>query len=190
MLPEEESLDELARRAGQGDKEALEGICRQTAPSAYRSKARSQRARLSVPHGSWIWPRQSRSCIGPIPASLRRRGFGKRSGKLPQISSDPSDGGRASPVDRSRSDSFSAVGGVVSAETKRQDGAALLRVLAGAATAWSVVYLVVYLWVIDPQEGEIAMRGDRSAVGRRLRPRRLRDASAAPGRRVAGGVAA
>jgi hypothetical protein len=100
MLPEEESLDELARRAGQGDKEALEGICRQTAPSAYRSKARSQRARLSVPHGSWIWPRQSRSCIGPIPASLRRRGFGKRSGKLPQISSDPSDGGRASPVDR------------------------------------------------------------------------------------------
>jgi hypothetical protein len=28
MLPEEEPLDELARRAGQGDKEALEGICR------------------------------------------------------------------------------------------------------------------------------------------------------------------
>jgi len=71
-----------------------------------------------------------------------------------------------------------------------EGGAVLLRVLAGAATAWSVVYLVVYLWVIDPQEGEIAMRGDRSAVGRRLRPRRLRDASAAPGRRVAGGVAA
>ena len=38
MLPEEEPLDELARRAGQGDKEALEGICRQTAPSAYRRR--------------------------------------------------------------------------------------------------------------------------------------------------------
>jgi hypothetical protein len=44
---------------------------------------------------------------------------------------------------------------VVSAETKRHDGAVLPRALAGAATAWSVVYLVVYLWVIDAQEGEI-----------------------------------
>ena len=32
----------------------------------------------------------------------------------------------------------------------------LRRVLAAAATAWSVVYLVVYLWVIDAQEGAIA----------------------------------
>ncbi len=31
----------------------------------------------------------------------------------------------------------------------------LQRVLAGAATAWSTVYLVVYLWVIDAQQGEI-----------------------------------
>jgi hypothetical protein len=44
---------------------------------------------------------------------------------------------------------------VVSAEAKRHDGAVLRRVLAGAATAWSVVYLVVYLWVIDAQEGAI-----------------------------------
>jgi hypothetical protein len=35
MLPEDEPLDELARRAGQGDKEAIEGICRQIAPSAH-----------------------------------------------------------------------------------------------------------------------------------------------------------
>jgi len=32
----------------------------------------------------------------------------------------------------------------------------LRRVLPAAATAWSVVYLVVYLWVIDAQEGAIA----------------------------------
>jgi cytochrome bd-type quinol oxidase subunit 2 len=44
---------------------------------------------------------------------------------------------------------------VVSAEAKRHDCAVLRRVLAGAATAWSVAYLVVYLWVIDAQEGEI-----------------------------------
>jgi hypothetical protein len=45
---------------------------------------------------------------------------------------------------------------VVSAETKRHDGAVLPRVLAAAATAWSAVYVVVYLWVIDAQEGAIA----------------------------------
>jgi hypothetical protein len=45
---------------------------------------------------------------------------------------------------------------VVRAEKpKGQDGVMLPRVLAGAATAWSMVYLVVYLWVIDAQEGEI-----------------------------------
>jgi hypothetical protein len=32
----------------------------------------------------------------------------------------------------------------------------LARVIAAAATAWSVVYVVVYLWVIDAQEGAIA----------------------------------
>jgi hypothetical protein len=32
----------------------------------------------------------------------------------------------------------------------------LPRVLAAAATAWSAVYVVVYLWVIDAQEGAIA----------------------------------
>jgi hypothetical protein len=45
---------------------------------------------------------------------------------------------------------------VANAETKRHDGAVLPRVFAAAATAWSVVYLVVYLWVIDAQEGAIA----------------------------------
>jgi hypothetical protein len=35
-------------------------------------------------------------------------------------------------------------------------GAVLARVLAAAATAWSVVYLVAYLWVIDGQDGAIA----------------------------------
>jgi hypothetical protein len=45
--------------------------------------------------------------------------------------------------------------GWFSAETKRHDGAVLPRVLAGVATVWSVVYLVVYLWVIEAQEGEI-----------------------------------
>jgi hypothetical protein len=32
----------------------------------------------------------------------------------------------------------------------------LPRVLAAAATAWSVVYLVAYLWLIDAQDGAIA----------------------------------
>jgi hypothetical protein len=32
----------------------------------------------------------------------------------------------------------------------------LPRVLAAAATAWSVVYLVAYLWVIDAQDGAVA----------------------------------
>ena len=32
----------------------------------------------------------------------------------------------------------------------------LRRFLVAAATAWGVVYLVVYLWVIDAQEGAIA----------------------------------
>jgi hypothetical protein len=31
----------------------------------------------------------------------------------------------------------------------------LPRVLAAAATAWSVVYLVAYLWVIDAQDGAV-----------------------------------
>jgi cytochrome bd-type quinol oxidase subunit 2 len=35
-------------------------------------------------------------------------------------------------------------------------GAVLARALAAAATAWSVVYLVAYLWVIDAQDGAIA----------------------------------
>jgi hypothetical protein len=32
----------------------------------------------------------------------------------------------------------------------------LPRVLAGAATAWTVAYLVAYLWVIDAQDGAVA----------------------------------
>jgi hypothetical protein len=32
----------------------------------------------------------------------------------------------------------------------------LPRVLAAAATAWSAVYLVAYLWVIDAQDGAVA----------------------------------
>jgi hypothetical protein len=32
----------------------------------------------------------------------------------------------------------------------------LPRVLAGAATAWTVAYLVAYLWVIDAQYGAVA----------------------------------
>jgi hypothetical protein len=32
----------------------------------------------------------------------------------------------------------------------------LPRVLATASTAWSVVYLVAYLWVIDAQDGAVA----------------------------------
>jgi hypothetical protein len=47
---------------------------------------------------------------------------------------------------------------VVAAGTKGHDGAVLPRVLARAATAWSVVYLVIYPWVIDAQEGEIVWR--------------------------------
>jgi hypothetical protein len=35
-------------------------------------------------------------------------------------------------------------------------GAVLPRVRAAAATAWSVVYLVAYLWVVDAQNGAIA----------------------------------
>jgi hypothetical protein len=35
-------------------------------------------------------------------------------------------------------------------------GAVLSRVLAGAATAWTVAYLVAYLWVIDAQDGAVA----------------------------------
>jgi hypothetical protein len=35
-------------------------------------------------------------------------------------------------------------------------GAVLPRVLAGAATAWTVAYLVAYLWVIDAQDGAVA----------------------------------
>jgi hypothetical protein len=31
----------------------------------------------------------------------------------------------------------------------------LPRIFAGVAAAWSLVYLVVYLWVIDAQDGEI-----------------------------------
>jgi hypothetical protein len=46
-----------------------------------------------------------------------------------------------------------SIGG--SAETKWNDGAVLRRFLVAAATAWGVVYLVVYLWVIDAQEGAI-----------------------------------
>src|SRR4029450_139626 len=34
--------------------------------------------------------------------------------------------------------------------------AVLPRVLATASTAWSVVYLVAYLWVIDAQDGAVA----------------------------------
>jgi hypothetical protein len=45
---------------------------------------------------------------------------------------------------------------LVSAETKGHDGAVLPRVLAAAATAWSAVYLVAYLWVIDAQDGAVA----------------------------------
>jgi hypothetical protein len=45
---------------------------------------------------------------------------------------------------------------LVSAETKAHDGAVLSRVLAAAATAWSTVYLVAYLWVIDAQDGAVA----------------------------------
>ena len=39
---------------------------------------------------------------------------------------------------------------------KGHDGAVLPRVLAAAATASSVLYLVAYLWVIDAQDGAIA----------------------------------
>jgi hypothetical protein len=45
---------------------------------------------------------------------------------------------------------------LVAAETRGHDGAVLPRVLAAAVTAWSVVYLVAYLWVIDAQDGAIA----------------------------------
>jgi cytochrome bd-type quinol oxidase subunit 2 len=45
---------------------------------------------------------------------------------------------------------------LVSAETEGPDGAVLTRVLAAAASAWSAVYLVAYLWVIDAQDGAIA----------------------------------
>jgi hypothetical protein len=40
--------------------------------------------------------------------------------------------------------------------TKGHDDAVLPRVLAAAATASSVIYLVAYLWVIDAQNGAIA----------------------------------
>jgi hypothetical protein len=36
------------------------------------------------------------------------------------------------------------------------DGEVQPRVLAGAAAAWSVVYLLAYLWAIDTEEGAIA----------------------------------
>jgi hypothetical protein len=43
------------------------------------------------------------------------------------------------------------------AETKGHDGAVLPRVnAAAAASAWSVVYLGAYLWVIDAQDGAVA----------------------------------
>jgi hypothetical protein len=35
-------------------------------------------------------------------------------------------------------------------------GAVLPRVLAGAATAWTVAYLVAYLWLIEAQDGAVA----------------------------------
>jgi hypothetical protein len=45
---------------------------------------------------------------------------------------------------------------LVSAEISGHDGAVLPRVLAGAATAWTVAYLVAYLWVIESQDGAVA----------------------------------
>jgi hypothetical protein len=45
---------------------------------------------------------------------------------------------------------------LVAAESKGDDGAVLPGVLAAAATAWSMVYLVAYLWLIDAQDGAIA----------------------------------
>jgi hypothetical protein len=45
---------------------------------------------------------------------------------------------------------------LVAAESRGHDGAVLPRILAAAATAWSVVYLVTYLWLIDAQDGAIA----------------------------------
>jgi hypothetical protein len=45
---------------------------------------------------------------------------------------------------------------LVAAETGGHDVAVLPRVLAAAATASSVIYLVAYLWVIDAQNGAIA----------------------------------
>jgi hypothetical protein len=38
----------------------------------------------------------------------------------------------------------------------RDDGAVLPRVLAAAAAAWSLLYLVGYLWVINSQNGAVA----------------------------------
>jgi hypothetical protein len=45
---------------------------------------------------------------------------------------------------------------LVRAETKGHDSAVLPRVFAAAASAWSVVYLGAYLWVIDAQDGAVA----------------------------------